>query len=142
MTASVSEAAGLIDLVVDSSAVINVLLREPGWDRVLDRLCRAEAPGLAAPTRTEVLVVALVKLGDVGLEKARDFLDQQAILTLNWDQHLADGAARAYAQFGRGRHPSGLNFGDCFSYALAQHLQVPLLFVGNDFRRTDLIAAL
>jgi len=59
-----------------------------------------------------------------------------------WDGELADQAALAFARYGNGRHASGLNFGDCFSYALAERLQVPLLFVGNDFRRIDLEAAL
>lgn len=97
---------------------------------------------LAAPTRTEILLEALVKLGEVGQERAREFLDQQAVLTVAWDQELADQAALAFARFGRGRHASGLNFGDCFSYALAERWKVPLLFVGNDFNRTDLEVAL
>jgi ribonuclease VapC len=59
-----------------------------------------------------------------------------------WDQELADASAAAFQRFGRGRHPSGLNIGDCFSYALAECLQVPLLFVGNDFSHTDLKPAL
>ncbi|MEI6110890.1 MAG: type II toxin-antitoxin system VapC family toxin [Cyanobium sp. ELA712] len=58
------------------------------------------------------------------------------------DQDLADAAAAALRRFGCGRHPSTLNFGDCFPVALAHRLQVPLLFVGNDFSRTDLRAAL
>ncbi|MCS5690609.1 type II toxin-antitoxin system VapC family toxin [Cyanobium sp. FGCU-6] len=59
-----------------------------------------------------------------------------------WDRELADQAADAFARFGKGRHASGLNFGDCFSYALSERLKVPLLFVGNDFSRTDQEAAL
>ena len=59
-----------------------------------------------------------------------------------WDQELADAAALAFQRFGKGRHASGLNFGDCFSYALAERLRVPLLFVGNDFSQTDLESAL
>ena len=97
------------------------------------------------PTHPEILLVALValvKLGEIGLERAREFLDQQALLTVAWDGELADQAALAFARYGKGRHASGLNFGDCFSYALAKRLQVPLLFVGNDFSRTDLEAAL
>jgi ribonuclease VapC len=94
------------------------------------------------PTHPEILLVALAKLGQIGQERAREFLDQQALLSVAWDGELADQAALAFARFGKGRHASGLNFGDCFSYALAERLQVPLLFVGNDFSRTDLEAAL
>jgi ribonuclease VapC len=142
MTVSAAEGGLVIDLAVDTSAVLAVLLREPSCDAVLDRLCGASQPAVAAPTRTEILLVALVKLGELGQERARDFLERQAILTVGWDQELADAAALAFQRFGKGRHPSGLNFGDCFSYALAQQLRVPLLFVGNDFSQTDLEAAL
>jgi len=58
-----------------------------------------------------------------------------------WDQELADASAEAFQRFGKERHASGLNFGDCFSYALAERLQVPLLFVDNDFSDTDLEVA-
>jgi ribonuclease VapC len=129
MTVSAADGGLVIDLAVDTSGV-------------LQRLCQAVQPAVAAPTRTEILLVALVKLGEIGLERAREFLDQQAMLTVAWDQELADQAALAFARFGRGRHARGLNFGDCFSYALAERLKVPLLFVGNDFSSTDLKAAL
>ena len=141
MTVSAAEGALVIDLAVDTSAVLAVLLREPRCDAVLEKLCRASQPAVAAPTRTEILLVALVKLGEVGQERAREFLERQAILTVCWDQELADASAQAFQRFGKGRHSSGLNFGDCFSYALAKRLQVPLLFLGNDFSQTDLEVA-
>jgi len=142
MTVSAAEGSLVIDLAVDTSAVLAVLLREPGAEAVLERLCQAVHPAVAAPTRAEILLVALVKLGEIGQERARQFLDQQALLSVAWDGELADQAALAFAHFGKGRHASSLNFGDCFSYALAKRLQVPLLFVGNDLSRTDLEAAL
>lgn len=131
----------MIDLAVDTRAVMALLLRQPAAEAVLERLCRAVQPAVASPTRTEILLVALVKLGETGMERAREFLDQQAFLTVAWDGELADKAADAFARFGKGRHASGLNFGDCFSYALAERLKVPLLFVGNDFSRIDLESA-
>ena len=142
MTVSAAEGALVIDLAVDTSAVLAVLLREPSCDLVLERLCGASQPAVAAPTRTEILLVALVKLGKLGQARAQEFLERQAILTVGWDQDLADAAALAFQRFGKGRHASGLNFGDCFSYALAERLRVPLLFVGNDFSQTDLESAL
>jgi ribonuclease VapC len=142
MTVSAADGSLVIDLAVDTSAVLAVLLNEPGSDAVLERLCGAVQPAVAAPTRTEILLVALVKLGEIGLDRARDFLELQSILTVGWDQELADASALTFARFGRGRHPSGLNFGDCFSYALADRLKVPLLYVGNDFSHTDLEPAL
>ncbi len=104
MTVSAAEGDLVIDLAVDTSAV-------------MERLFGASQPAVTAPTRTEILLVAL-------------------------DQELADASADSFLRFGRGRHASGLNFGDCFSYALAHRLKVPLLFVGNDFSQTDLAAAL
>jgi ribonuclease VapC len=138
MTVSAAEGALVIDQAVDTSAVLAVLLREPRCEGVLERLCSANQPAVAAPTRTEILLVALVKLGEVGQDRAREFLERQAILTVGWDQELADASAQAFQRFGKGRHASGLNFEDCFSYALAKRLQVPLLFVGSDFSHTDL----
>jgi ribonuclease VapC len=142
MTVSAAEGALVIDLAVDTSAVLAVLLKESTCDGVLERLCGATQPAVAAPTRTEILLVALAKLGEVGQERAREFLERQAILTVGWDQELADASAQAFQRFGKGRHASGLNFGDCFSYALAKRLRVPLLFFGNDFSQTDLEVAL
>lgn len=77
--------------------------------------------------------MALVKLGEIGQERAQEFLQHQAFLTVAWDEEMADQAALAFARFGRGRHVSSLNVGDCFSYALAERLKVPLLFIGDDF---------
>ncbi|KMM16713.1 hypothetical protein SYNGFB01_09240 [Synechococcus sp. GFB01] len=125
-------------MVVDTSAVLAVLLGAPPAAALVEQLHAAVQPAVAAPTRTEILLVALVKLGEVGRNRAEQFLEQQVILTIPWDQALADAAADAFQRFGRGRHPAGLNFGDCFSYALARHFRVPLLFVGDDFSRTDL----
>ncbi len=142
MMASATDLDPAIDLAVDSSAVIAILLREEGYETILERLCRAKQPALAAPTRTELLMVASVRLGALGLERARDFLDMQNIVTMPLDEELADQAALAFERFGRGRHPSGLNYGDCFSYALAKQLAVPLLYIGNDFSQTDLLSAL
>jgi ribonuclease VapC len=137
-TAATRAAPGVIDLVVDTSAVIAVLLGEQPAAAIVKQLHAAQQPAVAAPTRTEILLVALVKLGEAGRLLAERFLEQQQILTVSWDQSLADAAVDAFQRFGRGRHPAALNFGDCFSYALARHQRVPLLFIGDDFNRTDL----
>jgi ribonuclease VapC len=115
MTVSAADGGLVIDLAVDTSAVLAVLLREPTCESVLERLCNASQPAVAAPTRTEILLVSLVKLGEVGQERAREFLERQLILTVAWDQELADASASAFQRYGKGRQASGLNFGDCFS---------------------------
>jgi ribonuclease VapC len=67
-----------------------------------------------------------------------EYLHEAEIITMPVDAPQVDGARRAWSRFGRGNHPAQLNFGDCFAYALAADLDVPLLCVGNDFARTDL----
>ncbi|WP_058554880.1 type II toxin-antitoxin system VapC family toxin [Thiohalocapsa sp. ML1] len=129
--------AASIDLAVDTSALTAILLGEPEAPDLLRALTGASRPGLCAPNRTELLLVIQARLGDLGLARARELLRRQQIETVVLDEALADAAADAYRRFGKGRHPAGLNFGDCFAYALAAREQVPLLFKGNDFSLTD-----
>jgi uncharacterized protein with PIN domain len=98
MTVSATKGSLVIDLAVDTSAVLAELLREPVAEAVLELLCRSVQPAVAAPTRTEILLVALVKLGEIGQERAREFLDQQALLTVAWDEELADPKAPVFPQ--------------------------------------------
>ncbi len=130
-----------IDLTTDTSALTAILLGEPEAEHLLRALTIAPRVGLCAPNRTELLLVIQTRLGDVGVERARLFLRAQRIQTIPLDEALADTAAYAYRRFGKGRHPAGLNFGDSFSYALAIRERVPLLFKGNDFSKTDILAA-
>lgn len=129
--------ASSIDLAVDTSALTAILLGEPDAAALLGALMAAQRIGLCAPNRTELLVVIQARLGDPGVERAKQFLAMQRVRTIPLDEALADLAAEGYRRFGKGRHPAGLNFGDCFSYALAIHEQVPLLFKGDDFTKTD-----
>ncbi|WP_216644558.1 type II toxin-antitoxin system VapC family toxin [Candidatus Thiodictyon syntrophicum] len=133
--------ATAIDLVVDTSALTAILLGEPEAADLLTALAAAATIGLCAPNRTEFLLVIQSRLGDVGVERAKRLLAMQRIETVPLDEALADAAALRFRRFGKGRHPAGLNFGDCFSYALAIREQVPLLFKGNDFSQTDVRVA-
>jgi ribonuclease VapC len=129
--------AASIDLAVDTSALAAILLGEPDAAALLRALTAVPRSGLCAPNRTELLVVIQARLGDPGVERAKQFLALEKVQTVPLDETLADLAAEGYRRFGKGRHPAGLNFGDCFSYALAIREQVPLLFKGNDFSKTD-----
>lgn len=111
--------ASAIDLALDSSALTAILLGEPDAAALLGTLMAAPRIGLCAPNRTELLVVIQARLGDPGVERAKQFLTMERVLTIPLDEALADLAAEGYRRFGKGRHPAGLNFGDCFSYALA-----------------------
>lgn len=128
--------ATAIDLVVDTSALTAILLGESEATGLLAALAAAARIGLCAPNRTELLLVIQYRLGDVGVERTKRLLAMQRIDTVPLDEALADAAALGFRRFGKGRHPVGLNFGDCFSYALAIREQVPLLFKGNDFSQT------
>lgn len=127
--------ASRADGVVDTSALMAILLGEPDALSYLETLGRGDVWWLSAATRTEVLIVTAARLSpDVPVS---DFLRQQNIHTVPVDEALADAAADAWRRYGKGRHPAGLNFGDCFSYALARQTKLPLLFKGDDFAQTD-----
>ncbi|WP_229116638.1 type II toxin-antitoxin system VapC family toxin [Parenemella sanctibonifatiensis] len=128
-------------IAVDSSALVAVVLGEPEAEQMLAAL-EASAGIFCAANLVEAAIVVESRQG---LDAARDLqlLIEGAIEEIvPVDADLADGAVRAWRRFGKGRHPAGLNFGDCFAYALAQQRGLPLLFKGDDFRRTDVGDAL
>jgi len=77
------------------------------------------------------------RYGPDGVRDLDLFIAKAQVSLMPVDEEQADLARRAYRKFGKGRHPAGLNFGDCFSYALSRALELPLLFKGNDFSQTD-----
>jgi len=130
-------------VVADTSAIIGIIAKEVGWERIVDAIHAAPERWVSAATELEL---ALVVVGRRGTRDNLETLDQ-LLRTLRLETRPVDRgqihmAREAFLKFGKGRHPAALNFGDCFSYALAKSLQVPLLFVGNDFARTDIDAAL
>jgi len=123
-------------VVVDSSAVMAVLRQEPGHERVAE-LMRSSSPRLmSAPTAVELGMVVGSRTQDFGLWQR--LLREAAIDVVPFDERLAGRAVEAFRRFGKGRHPAGLNFGDCCTYALAEERGLPILCVGDDFRHTDL----
>lgn len=125
------------DMVIDTSAVMALINNEDSRHRISRVLADARGPAIAAPTRVELSIVAEARLGDGGAHDALAILAAAGTVTFPFDEHLADLAFRAWTRFGKGRHPAALDLGDCFGYALATHLDVPLLCVGDDFTRTD-----
>jgi ribonuclease VapC len=128
----------LDDLVVDTSAVIALLFEEPDADAIARALDRSRSPVMSAATLTELFIVAEGRRGAGGAEWTNVVLERSGVTIIPVDHHTSDLALTAWRRFGKGRHPAALNFGDCFSYALAVHFELPLLCVGNDFARTDL----
>jgi ribonuclease VapC len=125
-------------MVIDSSALIAILRREPEEQAFRNAVKLASTRLLSAPTRVETGIVALGLAGEVGLEQVDALLETLRVETVPLSADHARLAIDAFRHFGKGRHPAGLNFGDCFSYALARATGEPLLFKGDDFLQTDI----
>lgn len=122
-------------IVVDTSALMAILKTEPEADRCWQRLRLESDIRISAGTLTEVMIVA-ARQGYTP-ELAR-LVAQVVSQVVPVTAERARRAADAYTHWGKGFHPAALNFGDCFAYATARELDCPLLYVGNDFSRTDI----
>ena len=124
-------------MIVDSSAVIAVLLRQPGHEALLDRLETAESAGIGTPTLVETGIVLVARIGIAGKSLLARFLDEAGVTVLPFTGDHWPIAVDAYIRYGK-RRPAALNFGDCLTYAVCRQADRPLLCLGDDFRRTDL----
>lgn len=124
-------------MIVDSSAVVAILLREPGWEPVLDRLTTTPAR-IGAPTLVETGIVLAARLGISGKTLLARFLQESNLTVVPFTDHHWPIAVDAFMRYGKGRHPAALNFGDCLTYAVCRIADEPLLCLGDDFARTDL----
>jgi ribonuclease VapC len=133
-------------IVVDSSAIVAILFGEPSADALLSRLAADPDRVMSVASYLETGTVLASRRRTHRLRAIEDldaFLDEAGIVLAPVDETQARLALRARIRFGRGMgHGGVLNFGDAFSYALARDRQAPLLFVGEDFRTTDVVAAL
>ena len=127
-------------MVADTSALIAVLMREPDYLVFHNAIQRHRPVLVSIATATEFLIVALGK-GDDAYQNATNMLQSSDFTLVDMDEAQLWVAGRTYVRYGKGRHPAGLNFGDTFAYALASVRNLPLLFKGNDFARTDVIPA-
>lgn len=128
-------------MVLDSSALVAIHLREPGFEKLLQKIENAPVVAVGVPTLLESLIVLSSRLGYDARVMVSGFLKRvDAEIVPFTDEHL-DAAMEAFLRFGRGRHPVGLNFGDCMTYATAGVSGFPLLYTGDDFARTDIAAA-
>jgi ribonuclease VapC len=124
-------------MVVDSSALIAILRSEPEGDAFRRSILRAEVRLLSAVSKLEASMVAIGMGDPAGALDLDDLLRELTVVVVAFDEHQADIARDAFARYGKGRHPAGLNFGDCAAYALAIAEAEPLLFKGTDFGATD-----
>ncbi len=128
-------------MIVDSSAIIAILESEPEADAMQKALDHSPSRAISAVNYVEAAVV-IDGRGDPVLSRGFDnFLFETRIRIESVTPEQARLAREAYRDFGKGRHRAGLNFGDCFSYALAKEKREPLLFKGDDFRQTDVEVA-
>lgn len=128
-------------MVLDSSAIVAIHLREPGHERLMDRIDAAEVVVVEVPTLLESVMVLTSRLGHDARPMLLAFLRRVEAEVIPFNQEHMDAAATAFIRFGKGRHPAALNFGDCMSYAVASVAGMPLLFMGEDFRQTDIAQA-
>lgn len=125
-------------MILDSSAVIAILLKEPGHERLLDRLATAEPVRIGAPTVLETSMVLCSRLGHAGKTLLARFLHEAEIEVLDFTAGHWTVAADAFIAFGKGRHRAALDLGDCMTYAAVKLAGEPLLCLGEDFPATDL----
>jgi ribonuclease VapC len=126
-------------MIVDTSALIAILRKEQGYQSFIATLLKADRVRISAATLLESRMVAHRDNGLAELAELLVTLDAEIIAV---DQAQTDVAFQGFLRYGKGQHPAGLNFGDCFSYALAKVYDEPLLFKGNDFPRTDIDTAI
>ena len=124
-------------MIIDTSAIIAIVRREPGWEELRYAL-EVSTARMSAGTLAELLIVTgagmSVEIREAAMSIVRDAGTE--IVSLTADD--ASAAADAYLRFGKGKHPAKLNMGDCFAYALAKRTGEPLLCVGEDFPQADL----
>ena len=125
-------------MVIDSSALVAILRREPEEPDFRNAIRLAPNRLLGTPTRVEAGIAALGRGGEAGLEPMQALLASLNVETVPLSADHARLAIDAFRRFGKGRHPASLNLGDCFSYALAKATGEALLFKGDDFPRTDI----
>jgi ribonuclease VapC len=129
-------------MVIDTSAIVAILLGEPETVRLAEAIEKGSPRLLSAASLLEASMVIETRKGEPGGRELDLFIYRAGIEIVPVDQEQAEIARIAWRQYGKGRHPASLNYGDCFAYALAKISASPLLFKGNDFIHTDIEAAI
>ena len=125
-------------MIVDTSAVLAILFREPDAARFARAITSAPSRRMSAATLLETSIVLESRSGPAAGYELDAFLQEAGIELEPVTPEQTQAARRAWRRFGKGNHPAGLNFGDCFAYALAEAMREPLLFKGSDFELTDI----
>ena len=128
-------------MIVDTSAVLAILFHESDAERYARAITMASPRRMSVATLLETTIVLESRSGAAAGHELDAFLEEAAIELEPVTPAHAQAARRAWRRFGKGNHPAGLNFGDCFAYALAEATWEPLLFKGQDFELTDIEVA-
>ena len=124
-------------MVIDTSALIAILEQEQEAEALSRAIALAEPRLVSAATLVEAAMVIIARRGELGGAKLDRLLQESRAEIVPVVEGHTRLAREGFLRFGKGRHPAGLNFGDCFSYALARATELPLLFKGGDFSQTD-----
>ena len=124
-------------MVIDTSALLAVFLAEPERKPFLDLIIQAEMRLISAANALETGIVLEARRGEAAGREFDLFVVRAGLQVVAVDSEQVEIARSAWRKYGKGRHPAGLNFGDCFAYALAKFSGEPLLAKGTDFARTD-----
>ena len=127
-------------MIVDTSAILAILFAETDADRYARAIAGTAACRMSAANFVEAAIVVDSQTAAAGSRQLDAFFRRAGIVIEAVTEEQAHLARQAYFDFGKGRHPAGLNFGDCFAYALAKGSGEPLLFKGDDFAKTDVSA--
>ena len=128
-------------MIVDTSALLAVLFGEPDAEHYEQAIAEASRCRMSVASFLEAAIVLESRAGAAAGHELDLFLERAPIELVPITSDHAQAARRAWRRFGKGNHPAGLNFGDCFAYALAEATREPLLFKGRDFTLTDVEAA-
>jgi len=129
-------------MIIDSSALVAIMYVEDQAADFVRAIRGADICRISAATFVETSIVVEKGSGDSGIRQLDAFLRDAGIVIEAVTVEQAYDARQAYSDYGKGRHPAGLNLGDCFSYALAKISGEPLLFKGDDFKKTDVESAI
>ena len=124
-------------MVIDTSTLLAILQNEPERRKFNEAIEAAETRSISTASFLEISMIVESRYGADGVRDLDLLIAKAKVSLVPVDEDQAHLARQGFQKFGKGRHPAGLNYGDCFSYALARSLEQPLLFKGNDFSQTD-----
>jgi ribonuclease VapC len=128
-------------MIIDTSAIVAILFGEDDAEIYAEAITQADSCRISAATFVETAIVVEAQTRNNGGRQFDAFIRRAGIAIEPVTEEQAHIARQAFIDFGKGRHPAGLNYGDCFSYALSKAAREPLLFKGKDFAKTDVNAA-